>query len=312
MATRRLISVMTPCYNEEGNVEPLHEAVAAAFAGLPDYDWEHIFIDNASTDGTAAVLRKMAAADPKVKVILNTRNFGQMRSPYYGALQAFGDAVIPMAADLQDPPSLIPEFVAKWEEGYRVVQAVKTGAQESRLMYAVRRLYYRLVTDLSEVRLVKNTTGFGLYDKQVMDILRSMHEAYPYFRGLTAELGFEPALVEYEQPSRARGITSNNFFSLYDVAMAGITSHSRVPLRIATMLGFASALVSMLIAFVYLVYKIVNWQTFSVGIAPVVIGLFFFGSVQLFFLGVVGEYIGAIYTQVLDRPLVVEKERINF
>lgn len=312
MATRRLISVMTPCYNEEGNVEPLHEAVAAAFAGLPDYDWEHIFIDNASTDGTAAVLRKMAAADPKVKVILNTRNFGQMRSPYYGALQAFGDAVIPMAADLQDPPSLIPEFVAKWEEGYRVVQAVKTGAQESRLMYAVRRLYYRLVTDLSEVRLVKNTTGFGLYDKQVMDILRSMHEAYPYFRGLTAELGFEPALVEYEQPSRARGITSNNFFSLYDVAMAGITSHSRVPLRIATMLGFASALVSMLIAFVYLVYKIVNWQTFSVGIAPVVIGLFFFGSVQLFFLGVVGEYIGAIYTQVLNRPLVVEKERINF
>ena len=312
MATRRLISVMTPCYNEEGNVEPLHEAVAAAFAGLPDYDWEHIFIDNASIDGTAAVLRKMAAADPKVKVILNTRNFGQMRSPYYGALQAFGDAVIPMAADLQDPPSLIPEFVAKWEEGYRVVQAVKTGAQESRLMYAVRRLYYRLVTDLSEVRLVKNTTGFGLYDKQVMDILRSMHEAYPYFRGLTAELGFEPALVEYEQPSRARGITSNNFFSLYDVAMAGITSHSRVPLRIATMLGFASALVSMLIAFVYLVYKIVNWQTFSVGIAPVVIGLFFFGSVQLFFLGVVGEYIGAIYTQVLNRPLVVEKERINF
>lgn len=312
MATRRLISVMTPCYNEEGNVEPLHEAVAAAFAGLPDYDWEHIFIDNASTDGTAAVLRKMAAADPKVKVILNTRNFGQMRSPYYGALQAFGDAVIPMAADLQDPPSLIPEFVAKWEEGYRVVQAVKTGAQESRLMYAVRRLYYRLVTDLSEVRLVKNTTGFGLYDKQVMDILRSMHEAYPYFRGLTAELGFEPALVEYEQPSRARGITSNNFFSLYDVAMAGITSHSRVPLRIATMLGFASALVSMLIAFVYLVYKIANWQTFSVGIAPVVIGLFFFGSVQLFFLGVVGEYIGAIYTQVLNRPLVVEKERINF
>jgi glycosyltransferase involved in cell wall biosynthesis len=308
----KLISVMTPCFNEEDNVGPLHEVVAAEFANLPEYDWEHIFIDNASTDGTAAVLRAMAAADPRVKVILNTRNFGQSRSPYYGVLQAYGDAVIPMAADFQDPPSLIPEFIARWEEGYKVVQAVKTGAQESRIMYGVRKLYYRLVTDLSEVRLVKNTTGFGLYDKQAIDILRTMHEAYPYFRGLTAELGFEPALVEYEQPSRASGITSNNFFSLYDVAMAGITSHSRVPLRIATMLGFASALVSMLIAFVYLVYKIVNWQTFSVGIAPVVIGLFFFGSVQLFFLGVVGEYIGAIYTQVLDRPLVVEKERINF
>jgi len=309
---RKLISVMTPCFNEVDNVGPLHEAVAAAFKELPGYDWEHIFIDNASTDGTAAVLRKMAAADPQVKVILNTRNFGQIRSPYYGVLQAFGDAVVPLAADFQDPPALVPALVAKWEEGFEVVQAVKTSARESGLMFAVRKLYYRLVTDLSDVRLVKNTTGFGLYDRQVVDILRTMNEAYPYFRGLTAELGFEPAVVEYAQPARASGSTSNNFFSLYDVAMAAITSHSRVPLRIAAMLGFVSALASMVIAFVYLIYKLVNWQTFSVGIAPVVIGLFFFGSVQLLFLGVVGEYIGAIYTQVLNRPLVVEKERINF
>jgi glycosyltransferase involved in cell wall biosynthesis len=217
-----------------------------------------------------------------------------------------------MAADMQDPPSLIPQFIAKWEEGYKVVQAVKTSARESGLMFAVRKLYYRLVSDLSEVQLVKNTTGFGLYDKQVIDILRTMDVEYPYFRGLTAELGFEPALVEYEQPARAHGKTSNNFFTLFDVAMVGITSHSKVPLRVATMLGFASASVSLLIAFVYLVYKLVNWQTFSVGIAPVVIGLFFFSSVQLFFLGIVGEYIGATYTQVHKRPLVVEKERINF
>lgn len=308
----KLISVVTPCFNEEENVEALHEAVASVFAQLPGYVWEHVFIDNASTDGTAAVLRTMAAADPKVKVILNTRNFGQVRSPYYGVLQAFGDAVVPMAADFQDPPSLIPAFVTKWEEGFKVVQAVKTSARESGLMFAVRKLYYRLVTDLSEVRLVKNTTGFGLYDKHVMDILRTMDVQYPYFRGLTAELGFEPALVEYEQPARAHGKTSNNFFTLFDVAMVGITSHSKVPLRIAAMLGFASSSVSLLIAFIYLVYKLVNWQTFSVGIAPVVIGLFFFSSVQLFFLGIVGEYIGAIYTQVHKRPLVVEKERINF
>lgn len=308
----KLISVMTPCFNEQDNVQALHQAVAAVFEGLADYDWEHIFIDNASTDGTAAVLRKMAATGPKVKVILNTRNFGQMRSPYHGVLQAFGDAVIPMAADFQDPPSLIPEFIARWEEGYKVVQAVKTGAQESWLMFAVRRFYYRLVSDLSEVRLVKNTTGFGLYDKHVVDILRTMDVEYPYFRGLTAELGFEPALVEYKQPARAHGKTSNNFFTLFDVAMVGITSHSKVPLRIAAMLGFASSTISLLIAFTYLVYKLVNWQTFSVGIAPVVIGLFFFSSVQLFFLGIVGEYIGAIYTQVHKRPLVVEKERINF
>lgn len=312
MAARRLISVMTPCYNEEGNVEALHAAVAEVFAGLPDYGWEHIFIDNASSDSTAAILRKMAAADPRVKVILNTRNFGQVRSPYYGVLQAYGDAVIPMAADFQDPPSLIPRFVAKWEEGFKVVQAVKTSARESGLVFAVRKLYYRLVTDLSEVRLVKNATGFGLYDRSVMDLLRTMDVQYPYFRGLTAELGFEPALVEFQQPPRAAGKTSNNFFSLFDVAMVGITSHSKVPLRIAAMLGFASSCVSLLIALVYFVYKLVNWQTFSVGIAPVVIGLFFFSSVQLFFLGIVGEYIGAIYTQVHKRPLVVEKERINF
>jgi glycosyltransferase involved in cell wall biosynthesis len=308
MEGRKLISVMTPCYNEEGNVEALHAAVKAVFDGLPNYDYEHIFIDNASVDGTRAKLRKMAAADTRVKVIFNTRNFGQVRSPYHGVLQAFGDAVIPMAADMQDPPTLIPELIERWETGYKVVQAVKTTAKESALMFAVRKVYYRLVTDLSEVRLVKNATGFGLYDKAVIDILRTMDESYPYFRGLTAELGF----VEYEQPLRAWGKSTNNFFTLFDVAMAGITSHSRVPLRVATMVGFGGSVLSLLVALAYLIYKLANWSTFSAGTAPLVIGLFFLGSVQLFFLGVVGEYVGAIYTQVLHRPLVVEQERINF
>jgi glycosyltransferase involved in cell wall biosynthesis len=312
MEGRKLISVMTPCYNEEGNVEVLYEAVKAIFEALPQYDFEHIFIDNASVDGTRAKLRALAARDPRVKVIFNTRNFGQVRSPYHGVLQAFGDAVIPMAADMQDPPTLIPKLIEQWEGGYKVVQAVKMTAKESPLMFAVRKVYYRLVTDLSEVRLVKNATGFGLYDKQVIDILRTMDESYPYFRGLTAELGFQPALVEYEQPLRASGKSTNNFFTLFDVAMAGITSHSRVPLRVATMIGFGGSVVSLLVALAYLIYKLANWQTFSAGTAPLVIGLFFLGSVQLFFLGVVGEYVGAIYTQVLHRPLVVEQERINF
>ena len=308
----KLISVMTPCYNEEAVIETLYQAVRAEFANLPDYAYEHIFIDNASTDSTAAILRRLAAADPSVKVILNTRNFGQIRSPYYGVLQAYGDAVIPMAADMQDPPSLIPEFLAKWEEGYKVVQAVKSAARESGIMFGIRKLYYRLVSDISEDQLVQNTTGYGLYDKQVIDILRTLDDSYPYFRGMTAELGFEPAIVEYVQPLRVGGKSSNNFFTLFDVAMAGITSHSKVPLRVATMAGFVSALASLLLAFAYLLYKLFNWQNFSVGMAPLVIGLFFISSVQLFFLGVVGEYIGAIYTQVHKRPLVIEKERINF
>ena len=308
----KLISVMTPCYNEEAVIETLYKAVRDVFAELPQYTYEHIFIDNASTDRTADILRVMAAADSRVKVILNTRNFGQMRSPYYGVLQASGDAVIPMAADMQDPPSLIPAFLAKWEEGFKVVQAVKSSAQESRIMCGVRRLYYRLVSDISEVELVHNATGFGLYDRQVIDILRTLDDPSPYFRGMTAELGFEPAIVEFVQPARAGGQSSNNFFTLLDVAMAGITSHSKLPLRVATLTGFACAAASMVAGFAYLIYKLVNWQNFSVGVAPLVIGLFFISSVQLFFLGVVGEYIGAIYTQVRNRPLVVEKERINF
>jgi glycosyltransferase involved in cell wall biosynthesis len=308
----RLITVVTPCFNEEGNVEILYEAVKAVFAGLPAYSYEHLFIDNASTDGTVGILRRLAAADPAVHVIVNVRNFGQVRSPFHAMLQSSADAVIGMAADLQDPPELIPQFIEQWEAGYKVVMGVKTRSEESRIMYALRGSYYRLIARLSDVNQVQHATGFGLYDRCVIDILRKLDDPYPYFRGLIAELGFPPALIEYTQPKRRFGFTKNHFYSLYDLAMLGITSHSKVPLRMATMLGFAASAASLLTGVGYLVYKLLNWSSFSVGIAPLVIGLFLMSSVQLFFLGIIGEYIGAIHTQVLHRPLVVERERINF
>jgi len=217
-----------------------------------------------------------------------------------------------LVADLQDPPELIKDFIKKWEEGYKIVLAVKKKSEESRLMFLIRKFYYSLISKISEVELVKNNTGFGLYDQEVIEIMRNMNDSYPYFRGLTAEIGFESAKVEYVQASRKRGITKNNFYTLYDMAMLGITNHSKIPLRMATMLGFAASALSLLTALFYFIYKLIYWKSFSVGIAPLVIGLFFFSSVQLFFLGIVGEYIGSIHTQVLKRPLVIEKERINF
>jgi glycosyltransferase involved in cell wall biosynthesis len=279
---------------------------------LPEYEFEHIYIDNASNDGTVPILRRLAAEDPRVKVILNARNFGHIRSPFHALLQARGDAVICMASDLQDPPRLIKEFIRKWEEGFKVVMGVKTRSEETRFFFAQRKLYYRVLGKLSEVRLVENFTGFALCDKQVVQALRKIDDPYPYFRGLIAEIGFEAAKVEFLQPKRKRGITKSNFYSLYDMAMLGFTSNTKIPLRLATMVGFLTAAISFLIGVFYLVYKLIYWHSFEIGLAPLVVGLFFVGGIQLFFLGIVGEYIGAIYTQVLHRPLVIEKERINF
>ena len=281
-------------------------------AGLPGYDYEHIFIDNASKDLTVAILRELVKEDRRVKVIVNARNFGHIRSPCHAILQARGDAVISIVADLQDPPTMIADFVRKWEEGYKVVMGVKKGSAESIVMSALRRLYYRTLRRLSDVELVEHFTGFGLYDRQVIDVLRSLGDPYPYFRGLIADIGFESAKVEYVQPARKRGVTKNNFYTLYDMAMLGLTTYSKVPLRLATMLGFASAALSLFVALFYLVYKLIFWKSFSVGLAPLVVGIFFFSSVQLFFLGIVGEYVGSIHTYVRHMPLVVEKERINF
>jgi len=308
----KLISILTPCYNEEENVEDLHAQIVQVMSELPGYEFEHIYIDNASTDGTVPILRRLAAADPRVKVILNARNFGHIRSPFYGILQSHGDAVICMSSDLQDPPILIKEFVRKWEEGYKAVLGVKSRSKETRLLFLMRRLYYRLLRKLSEVPLVENFTGFALYDQQVVQVLRRIEDPYPYIRGLIPEIGFETAKVEFVQPRRKRGITKNNFYTLYDMAMVGFTSNTKIPLRLATILGFITAGISVLVGLFYLIYKLMYWNSFSTGLAPLVVGLFFVGGVQLFFLGIVGEYIGAIYTQVRHRPLVIEKERINF
>ena len=306
------ISVVTPCYNEEENVLPLHRAVSAVFKARPDLSFEHIFIDNCSRDKTPDILRTLAREDPLVKVILNSRNFGHIRSPFHGLIQAQGDAVILIACDFQDPPELIEQFLQKWTAGYKVVVGVKTAADESRAMYSIRTFYYRLVNRLADIELIDNMTGFGLYDKEVVRTLKSLGDPYPYFRGLVADIGYECFKIPYHQPVRTRGITKNNFYTLYDLAMLGITNHSKVPLRIATMAGFLMAGVSLFIAFSYLVAKLAFWNQFTIGVAPIIISLFFFSSVQLFFIGIIGEYIGAILTQVQKRPLVVEKERINF
>lgn len=306
------ISIVTPCFNEEANVEALYGRVKEIFKTLGAYNYEHLFIDNASTDGTQSILKKLAASDPNVKVILNTRNFGHIRSPFYGLTQAGGDAVILLVADFQDPPELINDFLRQWEAGYKVVLGIKTNSGESGFMFAIRKLYYNIVDGLADVKINKNSTGFGLYGKEVITQLRKLDDPYPFFRGLISELGYQAARIEYFQPARKRGITKNNFYTLYDIGMLGIINHSKVPLRLTIFAGAALAGLNLLVALGYLVYKLIYWNSFSVGIAPAVIGLFFFSSVQLIFLGVVGEYIGAIYTQTLKRPLVIEKERINF
>ncbi|MBI5700623.1 glycosyltransferase family 2 protein [Candidatus Saganbacteria bacterium] len=309
----KLISVVTACFNEEKNIEAIYSAVKNIFqSDLKDYRYEHIFIDNASSDRTVAILKDIAKTDKNVKIIVNTRNFGHIRSPYHALLQAHGDAVISIVADLQDPPEMIKDFAKKWEDGFKVVIGVKKASKESKFMFSIRQLFYKIIESLSEVKQIRNFTGFGLYDKKVMDILRSLNDPYPYFRGLISDLGFEIAIIEYIQPKRDHGITKNNFYTLYDMAMLGITNHSRVPLRLATMLGFLVSIISILVAIGYFIYKIIFWDNFNVGIAPLVIGVFFFSAVQLFFIGIIGEYIGSIHTQVLKRPLVIEKERINF
>jgi glycosyltransferase involved in cell wall biosynthesis len=301
------------CMNEEGNVAELHHRVRAAFARLPQYRLELIFIDNASTDLTVDVLRRIASEDSDVRVIVNLRNFGQIRSPFHALLQARGDAVILMASDLQDPPELIPDFLTRWAQGAPAVMGVKTESDEPVLMYLLRSLYYDILRRFAGLKLVQHATGFGCYDRRVIEELRKLPDATPYFRGLVADLGFPIETIPFHQQRRKWGRTKNNLYSLYDLAMLGFTTHSRVPLRLAIVSGFAVASVSILVAFAYLVAKIVLWDRFpNIGQAPTVVGMFFLGGVQLIFTGLLGEYIGAIHTQVLRRPLVVEKERVNF
>jgi glycosyltransferase involved in cell wall biosynthesis len=309
----KLISVVTPCYNEEGNVKEVYERIRAVMAGFPAYRYEHIFIDNDSSDSTVAVLREIARHDCNVKVIVNSRNFGHLRSHVHGIYQASGAAVLLLFSDLQDPPELLRDMLLEWERGTLIVLAIKNTSEESGLMFAIRTVYYRIVAKVADIQVYEHFTGFGLYDRKVIDILRTrFHDPYPNFRGMIAEVGFQHTKINYTQKRRSRGITKNNFYTLYDLAMLSITNLSKVPLRIFTFSGFALSLVSLLAALFYLAYKLLFWQRFTVGVAPIVIGFFFLISIQLIGLGILGEYIGAIHTTVQNRPLVIEKERINF
>lgn len=306
------ISIVTPCYNEELNVELLYFKVKEEMGKLSHYEYEHIFIDNFSADGTLGKLKELALKDKNVKIIANARNFGHIRSPYHGMLQASGDAIISLVADLQDPPELIPTFIKTWEQGAKIIIGKKEKSDENFLLFFVRKLFYRVIDRISDTKQIRNFTGFGLYDRSFMDVLRGINEPYPYFRGLVSELGYSISEIEYVQPVRHKGKTSNNFYTLYDMAMLGFVSYSKLPLRMSSFIGFLVSFFSILIALIYFVYKVMFWDNFQVGIAPLVIGFFFFGGVQLFFLGIIGEYIAAIFTQVKNRPLVIEKERINF
>lgn len=315
MFLKKKISVVSSCYNEAENVEKLYEAVRSQLEKYGDkYDWEQILVDNCSVDDTAEKLRNLARKDKRVKVILNSRNFGHIRSPYHAIVSATGDAVIYLASDFQDPPELISEFIDKWQEGYNAVIGVKDKSEEPFLIFAVRKFFYFFIDKLSDdnTKVIKNFTGFGLYDKKIVDIWKQIDDPYPYLRGLVSEVGFDKYIVNFTQPLRERGKTKNNFYTLYDIALIGIVKHSKVPLRVMTFAGFLLSVLSMFIALIYFFYKLLFWNSFEVGMAPIAIGLFFFSSVQLFSIGLLGEYIGAIYTRVNKKPLVVEKERINF
>ena len=310
---RKLISVVIPTYNEEENVVPMTETLTDIFMKeLPEYDYEIIYIDNHSKDQTRQLLRSLCAKDRHVKAIFNARNFGQMRSPVYGLKQAYGDCVVRLNADFQDPPALIPTLVKEWENGNKIVIGIKSKTDEGRVMAWMRKQYYKLLRKITDIGHIENFTGFGLYDRKFVDVVRSVHDPMPYLRGMIAELGYDYKTVPYERPQRRAGKSKNNFYSLYDVAMVGITSYSKVMLRLATFIGFGIGFVSLVIALIYLIMKLIHWDWFHAGVAPLVIGQFFLGGVQLFFIGLLGEYILSINQRVLDRPLVVEEERLNF
>ena len=309
---KKQISVVTPCFNEEENIDDVYKAIKKIRDNHPDYEWDHIFIDNCSVDKSLELLKGIAEKERTVKIIVNIRDFGHIRSHFYGYLAAEGDAVIPFLCDLQDPPELINDFIKQWEDGYKVVVGVKNKSRENPFMFFIRKIYYSIMENISETDHIKNFTGFGLYDKSFLDIIRKLKDPYPYFRGLVAEYGQDRIEIPYTQRKRKKGKSKNSFYSLYDAGTHGLINHSKLPLRLASFFGFGSALVSFVVALFYLIYKLIYWDSFQIGIAPIVIGLFFFSAVQLFFIGVIGEYVGAVFTQTKNRPHVIEKERINF
>lgn len=310
---KKKISVVIPTYNEEANVVPLSKAIIETMErDLPEYDYEILFIDNHSQDNTKVLLRGLCADNPRIKAIFNAKNFGQARSPVYGMKQAYGDCVIRMCADFQDPVEMIVQFVRQWEQGHKIVIGVKKASKEKRIMYGIRSVYYKLINKITDIDHIEHFTGFGLYDKKFVDVVRDLHDPMPYLRGIIAELGFDYYAIPYTQPRRRAGKSKNNFYSLYDYAMIGITSYSKVVLRLATFVGFGVAGLSVLGGIVCLILKLLYWDRYSAGIAPMLIGMFFLSALQLIFIGFLGEYVLSINTRVLDRPLVVEEERLNF
>ena len=309
------ISIVASCYNEELNLDEFYKRVSEQFNKFKNkYDFEFILVDNGSTDNTAQKLRELAAKDKRVKVIINSRNFGHIRSPFNAIKSATGDAVISIASDLQDPPELISNLIEKWEHGNKVVLLQKKDSEENFLIYKLRQLYYKILYKITDtgVELAQNCTGSGLIDKCVVDIVKKNDDPYPYYRGLVCEVGFERAYVQFSQPVRKKGISANNFYTLYDMGMTGLVKNSKVPLRIMAIIGFTMSVITFAISGFYLVWKLINWYTFTMGLAPIIISITFLGSVQLFCLGLLGEYIAAIYTRIDKKPLVIEKERINF
>ena len=312
MSSKKTISILIPCYNEQENVREIAKAVTDVLQPLTDrYDYEIVFIDNCSTDATRVYLRQMCADDRHIKAIFNVRNFGQFNSPYYGLINTTGDCAITMCCDFQDPPEMIPQFIEKWEEGFKIVSAIKTSSKENSFVYFLRSLYYKAMKKMSDVEMIEQFTGFGLYDRAFVDVLRDLHDPIPFTRGIVAELGWKRTEIEFEQPKRRAGKTHNNWYTLYDAAMLSITSYTKLGLRLGVFLGALIAFFSFIVAIVYLVLKLRNWNGFNAGTAPVIIGMFFLGGVILLFLGLIGEYIISINQRVMNRPLVIEEERLN-
>ena len=313
MSEKKKISIMVPCYNEEENVVPLSEAVIATLEkDLPEYDYEILFIDNCSKDKTREKLILLCSKNKKIKAIFNTKNFGQFNTPYYGLCQTTGDCTICLCADFQDPIDMIPKFVHEWENGYKIVCGIKTSSKENKIMYFLRGVYYKTIKKMSEVEQIEQFTGFGLYDKSFIQVLRDLKDPTPFLRGIVAELGPERKEIPYEQQERRAGKTSNNWYRLYDAAMLSFTSYTKIGLRLATFIGFGLSAVSVVIAIIYFILKLLHWNDFPAGMTPILLGVFVIGSMQLFFIGLLGEYIMNMNARLMNRPLVIEQERINF
>ena len=305
------ISIVTPTFNEEENIKKLCSGIKIEMEKL-NISYEHIVIDNCSTDKTITNLKEICSNDKNVKVIINSKNFGHIKSPFHGILQSSGDACILMASDFQDPLDLIPVYVQKWLGGSKIVLGKKITSEENDLIFSIRKTFYKFLNMISETKLTENTTGSGIFDKSIIGQLRNIKDPYPYLRGLLNDLGEEITVVKFNQPKRLAGITKNNIFTLYDIGMLGIIKHSRAPLRFVTFLGFTLSFFSLLVAIIYFIYKLIFWNTFDLGIAPLIIGIFGFASIQILLLGIIGEYVGILLIHIRNLPLVIEKERINF